>query len=296
MTFTVRHPPSDCPLCGAEEVQFRFTAKGYRIFLCPKCTVQFVFPTPTEEQIAEIYSDDYFKRGNKYAASLSHVAKLSQSPEVANDESKIRLVQNYTDGKRLLDVGCALGGFLLRAKESGFDVSGVEYSESAAKHSREVHGLDVSQGTLFEAALPSESFDVVTMWDVIEHLADPHENLAEVSRLLKPGGILVMTTGDVNSLWSRLLGKYWQLMTPPQHLFYYSPTSLKTAIANQSLEACDIRYEGKSVTMDFLTFKARESFGPLFAPAQWLVKGIGIGTLSLKINLRDIMTFVAKRC
>ena len=112
-----------------------------------------------------------------------------------------------TDGKgrRLLDIGCAGGAFPVAARDLGFDPVGVEPSRWLADYGRRTYGLDIRNGILQEGMFPGDSFDVVTLWDVIEHVPDPHQLLTLVNSLLKPGGLLLVNYPDVGSIAARLL-------------------------------------------------------------------------------------------
>src|SRR5262249_20591793 len=112
-------------------------------------------------------------------------------------------------GGRLLEIGCACGFLLVAARDRGFAVTGVEMSKWASEHARSQYGLDVRCARLEDLALPADGFDVAVMADVIEHLTEPRRTLAEVRRLLKPGGRLLLLTPDVGSLAARIAGQRW---------------------------------------------------------------------------------------
>ncbi len=118
-------------------------------------------------------------------------------------------------------MGCAYGFFLQEAKPF-FEVAGIELAEDAAAHARQ-SGLNVLTGVADEASLARlGAMDVIVLLDVIEHLPSPRDTLALCARHLNPGGIIVITTGDFGSLSARLAGARWRLMTPPQHLWFFS--------------------------------------------------------------------------
>lgn len=285
---------SSKPACPLEKdssaVEFKFEKNGYRIFENRNTGLLFVAPTPSQEELNQIYSESYFSRGRKYTPPAGD---RTTDPQLFNDRKKLDLVLKHSPGKRLLDVGSAMGGFMRVASEAGFTVEGVEVSQFGAEYTREQLGLPVHACSLRAAALPSSSFDVVTMWDVIEHLSDPLENLAEVSRVLRPGGLCFITTGDVSSRYARMLGKRWHLMTPPQHLFYFTPLALKRALSVSGMNVVGTSWVGKHASLDFALFKAGETLGPAVSPIRSLVQKLGLAGFRLYINLGDIMTVVA---
>jgi ubiquinone/menaquinone biosynthesis C-methylase UbiE len=135
-------------------------------------------------------------------------------------------------GGRLLDVGCASGFFLRVAKESGFEVQGVEISAIPLDYARKVMSVDVFHGSLFDARFPEAYFDVVTLWDTFEHLRDPQKMLEEIRRILKSGGVLAVETLNMNTLSSFLLRARWPLYAPPYHLFYFTRKTLKNVVVS----------------------------------------------------------------
>jgi 2-polyprenyl-3-methyl-5-hydroxy-6-metoxy-1,4-benzoquinol methylase len=146
-------------------------------------------------------------------------------------EKKLTLIDKYLPHRgRLLDIGCAGGFFLRLANDIGYDGYGIEVSQYAARHAREVLGLKVFNGTLAEANHPNDFFDVITMWDVLEHLADFRSTLTECHRVIRAGGILVVETLNAHSLLAKVLGRKWHLFWPPYHLSYFTRETLRMAL------------------------------------------------------------------
>ena len=273
-------------------MQALFTRHGWRVCRCPECTLLFVHPLPSGEAIRGIYAEGYFRRGGKYVRAGEGPER---DPAYANYQENLDQVARHKPAGALLDVGCATGGFLKAAAERGYRVAGVEISDVAVRHARERLGLEVHQGDLASAGLASGSVDVITFWDVVEHLDDPLAVLAEAFRVLRPGGVLLMTTGDAGSRWAKLAGRFWHLMTPPQHLFFFNQTSLSRALEMSGFTVREFLHRGKVATVEFIALKLRETFGPLFAPVEFLAQITGLGRLRLAVNLYDIMTCVAEK-
>lgn len=146
----------------------------------------------------------------------------------------LRKFEGYRSTGRLLDVGYGNGQFLVAARDMGWHAAGTELSEVAHQHAREL-GLEVFLGDLHEAKFPEESFDVVRMEEVIEHLPDPVDSLKEVRRVLRPGGVLYLTTPNFNSLNQLLLGASWSVFDPG-HLHYFTPRSLQLALTRAGFD------------------------------------------------------------
>lgn len=286
-------PPAACPVCGSPGGARRPFCKGaHTVWSCAACTARFVFPVPAPAELAAIYDAAYFRRGGKYGG------ERGREPSAAaerNDKARAALVRRHAAGGDLLDVGCATGGFLRQARETGFAVRGVEISEAAAGEARERHGLDVATGDVCALPLPEESFDVVTLWDVIEHVADPRALLRRAAALLRPGGLVFLSTGDAASPWARVCGRHWQLMTPPQHLSFHTGRSVRALAGQAGLELVEVSRPGRHVNLGLLALKARESFGAVFAPLAALVRALGLEQAGVYLNLGDVMTVVARK-
>ena len=169
---------------------------------------------------------------------------------------------------RLLDVGCAAGFFLAEAR-THYEVQGVELSAWSSAYAREQLKLPVVTGTLQQAALPAARFDVVTFWDVIEHVAEPVPLLQEAARVLVPNGKMVLTTGDWGSVYAQQRGADWHLMTPPWHLTMFDRKSLARAAAAAGLRVVAWRTEG--VAGDGRWWRNR--------PALGITRALGMGDI-----------------
>jgi SAM-dependent methyltransferase len=200
----------------------------------------------------------------------------------------VEFIRTRRDGGRLLEVGCAYGFFLQEAK-SYFDVTGIELAADAAAHARDA-GLNVLTGVADEPTLAGlGSFDAIAMLDVIEHLPDPLEMMRLLARHLVPGGIIVITTGDFSSLVARLCGKHWRLMTPPQHLWFFTPDSLSRLARSAGLDCETIDHPWKIVPLSLILFQLRRMLG--LSPRTQ----VGAGGIGLPLNLFDAMRVVLRK-
>jgi SAM-dependent methyltransferase len=192
---------------------------GYPIVRCERCGLVYVGVTPDRAELEAFYGRDYFE-GEVFDGYTGE-----QDVRTRLGRARTREIARQEPGGRLLDVGCAAGFFLAPAADR-FDVRGVEISGYAAQFARDRFGLDVVTGELADAGFPDASFDVVTLWDTIEHLAAPKATLREVARIVRPGGLVVISTGNVESRLARRGLERWSLMAPPGHLFFFSPDTL----------------------------------------------------------------------
>lgn len=197
----------------------------------------------------------------------------------------------FAPGCAVLDVGCAAGFFLEVAEERGLRATGVDVSGWAVERARE-KGLDACPGSLEECAFPPGSFDAVAAWDVLEHLRDPAAFAAEAFRVLRPGGVLALTTPDASSLPARLLGRRWpNWRKVPEHVFFFTRRSLRVLLERNGFEPAVFRLEGKYVTLGHVMANLREypAVSRLVPPAGTRLRG------SLYVNPLDIVLVVARK-
>ncbi len=141
---------------------------------------------------------------------------------------------------RALDVGCGRGHFLAAMRRRGWSVHGVEPSPQAAERAREEYGLPIQTGALRDVSRSVE-FDVVTLWHVLEHVADPVEFLGDVWRVLRPGGLVVIETPNVDSVDRRLFGRHWMGWDPPRHLHLFGPRTLAAILERRGFSEVEVQ-------------------------------------------------------
>jgi SAM-dependent methyltransferase len=168
----------------------------------------------------------------------------------------LRIIQRYKQGGRLLDAGCASGVLLGLAADAGWDVTGVEPSEVlAAKAKENLNGRGmVICATLQEAGLPLAAFDVLTLWDVLEHVREPVPFLRTCTSLLRPGGYLIANVPDIGSRPARLLGERWPLLLA-EHLNYFDRDTLKQCGQRVGLQWLAFGRRPASFSLDYILYR-----------------------------------------
>ncbi len=250
-----------CPICLQENRRQRYVVKGYPILECLSCGGFYLGESlkPTRDNAAD-YEEDYYSRGvgsTKLTGYFDYEAELKL--HVRNFEQYIRLIRRHSKGTSLLDVGCASGHFLIAASRAGFEAKGLDVSEAATQRVREL-GFEAWTGSP-DAVEIEERFDVVTLWETIEHLPNPDAVLRRIRSWLKPDGILVVATGDNTSLLSRILGKRWWYLVPPDHVVYYNPRALTIVLERNGYQVATSNHIlGHWVSLRNLSMKLMRSF------------------------------------
>ncbi len=226
-----------CALCGARDTRRVYSKYGWGIERCRRCGLVYANPRAPAPAILARYSADYF--WNEYLPAAG--APGGRIDDVLLDGRHgpmLSLIKRESpSGRRLLEVGTGAGLFLRAASRAGWDVAGLELSSEGAAFARDKLGLDVrterAEAMSFEAA----SFDVAVMFDVIEHLFDPRAVLEATRRTLRPGGVLVVTTPNLDALSRYALGVDWAVLSPLEHLYYFTETTLARLLASTGFDA-----------------------------------------------------------
>jgi len=233
-----------CNLCGIENSEPLFRGRdrllgGTQIFhsvRCRSCGLIYLNPRPDLDEIARYYPAEYepftrYKRVQSWAARLSYQRSMNK---------KCRIAAYGLKPGRLLDVGCGSGDFLLKMQQVGWEVYGLDLNAAACEEAGR-RGLEVFQGQLFDLPYPDHSFDVLTMWDVLEHLHDPLSNLKRVAQLLKPGGRFTVTLPNPDGLDFRIFGRIWTGLDVPRHLYVFPRKTLMALFQKAGLDVVSSR-------------------------------------------------------
>jgi len=221
-----------CILCGGLRWRSVLCEGPWAYLRCRRCGLVFLHPQPTSEFLHQHYQD-YLPDDQEGVESWRRLMI-----EVWNRSGRL-IQQLFPIPGRLLDVGCGYGFFLERMALCGWQVKGIEISAKARRYAREVLRLEVSEKALPRPDWRDGSFDVVTLFYVIEHLADPLSTLRETHRLLRPGGLLLLRWPHTTPL-ARML-KPWadhlKLYQAPSHLFDFSPATLGMMLRRSGFQA-----------------------------------------------------------
>ena len=213
-----------CEVCGGIAADLVYVVDSFPVVRCRECRLVFVGREPSREELLALYDESYWD--DPAAAGYDGYAAAEERKR-HHFRTLLAQVERFARPGAMLELGSAYGYFLDEARRRGWAVRGIEPSQHAAAHARERLGLDVVPGPLTEVPVEPDSLDTVVLWDVVEHLPDPRRTLERAFQVLRPGGILALSTGDVDSLSSRLHGVDWSLMTPPWHQFYFSRRTMR---------------------------------------------------------------------
>jgi 2-polyprenyl-3-methyl-5-hydroxy-6-metoxy-1,4-benzoquinol methylase len=250
-----------CNLCGANQHVVLRREKGFSIVQCLDCGLRYLYPPPMIEETNELYSEHYFSSddalGRGYADYAEQAANLR-----ATFRDRLRFLPPAGPNNRLLDVGAAAGFFVEQARRAGWNAEGLEPSKWASAYARDYVKVPVREGILTSSTFSENSFDVVTFWEVIEHLPDPRGFLEQVARITKPGGTIYLSTPDSDSIVAKVLGKNWLgWRKVPEHLFFFGRRVLTRMLNETGFDVIDARYVTLTVTWPYALERLGASLG-----------------------------------
>ncbi|HKO04734.1 MAG TPA: glycosyltransferase [Candidatus Acidoferrales bacterium] len=283
--YRVLYAGHAAPAAALTEQAFRCTSLQHgdftNIVQCSRCGLLYENPREPEEIIEtryeqvedRVYEREKEGRVRTYSAMMPAIEKYRPRPG------------------RVLDIGCYLGVFLDVARARGWLTVGVEPSAWAAERCIQ-NGHQVINAPLRRTELPAESFDLITLWDVIEHLHDPLGQLREIHGLVKPGGIFALTTMDTGSLYAKMSGRRWPWYMR-MHLYYFTRGTLARMLDEAGFEVLTIERAKRIVSLRYFLEKAAAVLGPI-GPLLRLA-ALPFGHLYVSVDFGDNMMVIARK-
>ncbi len=216
-----------CALCGAHHAQDLYRKFNLTIVRCRRCALVYTNPRLPKKDLWTRYSPDYFWKEYLPTHGVRGDGPLDLEAYARHYAPMLHVLGMYAPPPgRVLEIGCAAGLFLKSAERAGWTVMGLEPMEAGAAFARERLDLDVRQAHIEDVQLDTASFDAVVMLETIEHLLDPLVAARKAKRSLRRGGALILSTPNFAALSHRLLGRQWAVLSPAEHLYYFTERTL----------------------------------------------------------------------
>ena len=281
---------SICLVCdGLLEPHKRLTG----LLRCQSCGFVTADLALSSGELEAIYGRDYF-HGREYADYVLEGPSLKD-----NFRRRLQTLTRYVPehhNKTLFEIGCAYGFFMELARNEFIRVRGVDISEDAVRHARGTMGMEANKADFLDDGI-GEEFDVYCLWDTIEHLMEPGRVIDKISRVMRPQGVLAITTGDIGSLLARVQGRSWRMIHPPTHLHYFSRPTLERLLERHGFEVLAVEYPSTTRTLRMIL----SGLLVLGRPASsWTIslyrvlERLPFLDLSVPLNTFDIMYVIAR--
>lgn len=221
-----------CPLCRHPQTEFLFNKNERGYFNCLNCKLKFVWPIPSSEKLTEFYRDNYWQK-KKYRGDEGALGYLSYDEEKDSFLDYFGKILDQVRKKsfrlagKVLDIGCGYGYFLKVAQDYGLSVFGIDLSPDSVNEANKWLGVKtIDNKNIFDAQYPDNYFDLITIFQTLEHVGEPGKFLEETKRILKPGGLVILSTPDAGGLQVRLMQSSWFSYRHPDHLYFYNYSNL----------------------------------------------------------------------
>jgi 2-polyprenyl-3-methyl-5-hydroxy-6-metoxy-1,4-benzoquinol methylase len=287
--------PIPCNVCGSSEQQPFCPENGLSLVQCQQCGLVYVSPRPDANELYALYGETYFR--NDESGVVGYTNYLRDEANIRKTfAGRLKRLERYVQPGRLLDVGCAAGFFLDEARKRGWQVEGMDVSSYAVEYARGRFGYDVRHGSLTDLDYAAGAYDLVTMWDVIEHVPDPLAYVRKAASLLRSGGVFALATPDVDSLPAKLAGPRWVgYKLSEEHVYYFSTKMLTRMLEEAGFEVVNARYVGKYVTLR-LFLDRLGMYSPVLAKSLELAeRAFKLSEWSLYVNPFDIVAVTARK-
>lgn len=226
-----------CPVCGSVDHSYAFRRGEFDIERCTQCSHVYVLPSSDRSALAPDYGESYY-RADAVAGSAGYRDYVGDAERrLKGFAQQLASLERFTGGRgSLLDFGCAIGLFVKVARDAGWDACGYERSAWAAEYGRKSYGVALESGPDPACMAAGVLYDLITMWDVLEHVESPLSTVRQLASHVRPGGFLALNTVNIGSLGARLAGEHWRHIAPPFHLHYFTRKSLRHLLELSGLE------------------------------------------------------------
>lgn len=287
-----------CDLCELNNTNFEFVFKGhdrmleiegeFGLYHCNNCGLYFINPQPDEKELIKFYPEEsYCSYKSLYLYFMDHKNFFKKIKFITTNLffllrnivtyatytfliGLLRVEKILKENGNILDLGCGNGVFLSRLrkralkKNSKMKFYGIDIVEPKNKEKLEEFGIKILKGTIFEMKFADNMFDIIRLYHVLEHVHNPSMHFKELKRILKPGGILIISVPNINSLNFKIFGKNWFPLDIPRHLFDFSEETLRKYLKKFDLKIIKVRYNSSQshflISLDYYLSKFRKKY------------------------------------
>ena len=275
-----------CSLCESENIRELYKIKGYNVVKCKDCGFVFVKDEILKKELVDLYTQTYFHNPAWYQLDkeryFGYDDYIGDKENIRDKFDKIlRVIKKHTNKGPLLDIGCGPGFFLELARERGYiAVQGIDISSYAVEYSTKTLNLDVQKGDLLDFHFAPATFNVIVIFDVLEHFQNPKEILAEIYKILNYNGILAIITPDIDTFIPKLLKDHWEeIKHIPEHISFFSKKTLTTVLQKTGFHVLETKYIGHKMSFKLFLYHTFVNLG-----ININLDKIPLGNITISIN------------
>lgn len=232
-----------CPICASESFEKEVEAKDYtvsqekfQIVKCQNCGFLFTNPRPTEKVIGKYYqSEDYISHSNTKKGIINKIYHIVRNRAL---KSKLKLINSLGNKGKILDAGCAVGAFLEVCQKDNWQIAGIEPDKSARGIAEKTLDIEI-QESIIEASFTEDSFQIITLWHVLEHIHELDASIEKVKKWLAPKGSLLIAVPNANAYERNIFGEFWAAYDVPRHLYHFTPQTFEKLMIKHKLKVTE---------------------------------------------------------
>lgn len=261
---------STCPICGNKSSNsfltcndYTVSKKAFNIVACQGCGFKYTNPRPKEVDLGKYYqSEDYVSHTGTKKGLVNRVYHIVRNYTIGK---KVKLINTLSPKGNILDIGSGTGEFLSACKNNGWQTLGVEPSPLAKDFAEKEYGLTIHDESYLDE-IEDKSYNVITMWHVLEHVAQLNKRVKQLKRILKDNGVLIIAVPNCSSYDAEHYGKYWAAYDVPRHLYHFVPDDIINLFDKEQMQLVEIlpmRFDSYYVSM--LSEKYKDGKGNLIS-------------------------------
>lgn len=277
MNIGMDRGPERCIVCGESKRHLLIEKAPWRVYRCVTCELGFLDPRPSQRDLAQLYEREYSL--DNYDEGLAPYSRDFEK-RVKHEDHRVNFIRRRKPSGLLLDIGCRYGYFLFACQRKGYDAKGLDISPWAVQYVEKKLGLSAVRGEMEEVDFPPRSFDIVTMWHILEHVRNPDLTLRKARDWIKEDGIIVIDVPNYKGTDARARWLEWDGWSLPYHLWHFTYGSLKSLLDKHGFEV--VKY--KDYHSDVV--KKKLSVLPLLEPLARLIAKLYSGTSMAVIAVR----------
>lgn len=285
----------ECPICFQKKFSVKYTINNYQIVQCDNCKLVMLNQKLKFEEVVDLYKNNYFN-GNANGSGYFNYNTMEKSLRKNFRKRVKKIIAQTGRNISLLDVGAGQGFFVDECLKEGIKAEGLEISKEALIYTEKELKIKMYAGTI-EDFKPSKKYDVITLWDVIEHVYEPNRFLKIINESLKDNGFIFLSTGDIDSFVAKISGSAWHLFNLPEHAYFYSKKTINKLLNKNDFRVLSVEYPYFRYTLSYvierglkkiLAIKNLEKFKKLISLKIF-------GKITIPVNFFDIMELKAKK-